>query len=90
MEEDSMLGQGQCTHSCNSCPNQYLNSVIEEHLGDKNHLKHSNTLMKLIRDVDMQLKEETLNLHPQIVPYPQERLDVCHERFELSIIHEAN
>jgi len=40
--------------------------------------------MKLTRDVNLQLEEETLNLHPQ------ERLDVCHESFELSIIHETN
>jgi hypothetical protein len=46
--------------------------------------------MKLIRDVDLQLEEETLILHPQIIPYPHERLDVCHESFELSIIHETN
>jgi len=46
--------------------------------------------MKLIRDVDLQLEEETLNLHPQIIPYPHERLDGCHENFELSIIQEAN
>jgi hypothetical protein len=46
--------------------------------------------MKLIRDVDLQLEEETLNLHPQFIPYPHERLDVCHEIFELSIIHETN
>jgi len=90
VEEDLMLGQGQCPHSCNLCSNQYLNLVIEEHLDDKNHLKHSNTPMKLIRHVDMQLEEETLNLHPQIIPYPQERLDVCHKIFELSIIHEEN
>jgi hypothetical protein len=85
-----MLGQGECPYSSNSCSNQYLNSVIEEHLGDENDLKHSNIPMKLIRDVNLQFEEETLNLHPQIIPYPHERLDVCHESFELSIIHEAN
>jgi hypothetical protein len=90
VEEDSILVQGECPHSCNSCSNQYLNSVIEEHLGDENHLKHSNTPMKLIRDEDMQLEGETLNLHPQIVPYQHERSDVFHESFELSIIQEAN
>jgi hypothetical protein len=42
--------------------------------------------MKLIRYVNMQFEEKTLNLHPQIIPYPYERLDVCHESFELSII----
>jgi hypothetical protein len=46
--------------------------------------------MKLIRDVDLQLEEETLILHLQIIPYPQERLDVCHESFELFIIHETS
>ena len=85
-----MLVQGECPYSSNSFSNQYFNSVIEEHLGDENYLKHSNTPMKLNRDVNLQLEEETLKLHPQIIPYPQERLDVCHERFELSIIHEAN
>jgi hypothetical protein len=56
VEEDSILGQGECPHSCNSCSNQYLNSVIEEYLGDENHLKHSNTPTKLIRDENMQLE----------------------------------
>jgi hypothetical protein len=84
VEDDSMLGQGECPHSHNSFSNQYLNSVIEEHLGDENDLKYSNIPLKLIRDVNMQFEEETLNLHPQ------ERLDVCHESFELSIIQEAN
>jgi hypothetical protein len=77
-------------HSCNSCSNQYLNSVIEEHLSDENHLEHSNIPMKLIREEDMQLEGETLNLHPQNVLYPQERLDVCHVNFELSIIQKEN
>jgi hypothetical protein len=77
-------------HSCNSCSNQYLNSVIEEHLSDENHLEHSNIPMKLIREEDMQLEGETLNLRPQNVLYPQERLDVCHVNFELSIIQKAN
>jgi hypothetical protein len=90
VEEDLMLGQDECPYSSNSFSNQYLNSVIEEHLGDENDLKNSNIPMKLIRDVDLQLEEETLNLHPQIIPYPQERLDVCHESFELSIIQETN
>jgi hypothetical protein len=90
VEEDLKLGQGECPYSSNSFSNQYLNSVIEEHLGDKNDLKHSNIPMKLIRDVDLQLEEETLNLHPKIIPYPQERLDVCHENFELFIIQETN
>jgi hypothetical protein len=89
-EEDLMLGQGECPYSSNSCSNQYLNSVIEEHLGDENDLKYSNIPMKLIRDVNLQFEEETLNLHPQSIHYPQERLDVSHESFELSIIHEAN
>jgi hypothetical protein len=90
VEEDLMLGQGECPYSSNSFSNQYLNSVIEEHLGEENNLKYSNIPKKLIRDVNLQLEEETLNLHPQNVLYPQERLDVCHESFELSIIQEAN
>ena len=85
-----MLGQGECPHSSNSCSDQFLNLVLEKHLGDKNHIKHSNIPMKLIRDVNMQFEEETLNLHPQIIPYPHERIDVCHGSFELSIIHEEN
>jgi hypothetical protein len=90
VEEDSILGQGEYHHSYNSCSNQYLNSVIEEDLGDENDLKHSNIPMKLIRDVDMQLEEVTLNPHLQIVPYQHERSDVFHESFELSIIQKAN
>jgi hypothetical protein len=90
MEEDLMLGQGEFPYSSNSCSNQYLNLVIEEHLGDENDLKHSNIPMKLIRDADLQLEEETLNPHLQIIPYPQERSYVCRESFELSIIQETN
>jgi hypothetical protein len=70
VEEDFMLGQSECPYSSNSYSNQYINSIIEEHLGDENNLNHSNIPMKLIRDVDLQFKEETLNLHPQIIPYP--------------------
>jgi hypothetical protein len=90
VEEDLMLGQGECPYSSNSFSNQYLNLVIEEHLGDKNDLEHSNIPMKLIRDVNLQFEEETLKLDPQIIPYPHERIDVCHGSFELSIIHEEN
>jgi hypothetical protein len=90
MEEDSFLDQDEYPHSCNSCSNQYLKSFIEEHLSDENHLEHSNTLMKLIREEDTQLEEETLNLHPQNALCPQERLDVCHINFELSITQKAN
>jgi hypothetical protein len=90
MEEDSFLAQGEYPHSCNSCSNQYLKSVIEEHLSDENILERSNTPMKLIREEDTQLEEETLNLCPQNVLYPQERLDVCHINFELSITQKAN
>ena len=86
MEEYLMLGQGECPYSYNSFSNKYLNSVIEEYIGEENDLKHSNIPMKLIKDVDLQLEEETLNPHLQIIPYPQERSDVCHESFELSII----
>jgi hypothetical protein len=53
MEEDLMLGQGECPYSSNSFSNQYLNSVIEEHLGDENDLKNSNIPMKLTRDVNL-------------------------------------
>jgi hypothetical protein len=90
MEEYLMLGQGECPYSSKSISNQYLNSVIEEDLGDKNDLKHAKIPMKLTRDVDMQLEEETLNPHIQIVPYQHERSNVFHERFELSIVKEAN
>jgi hypothetical protein len=90
MEKYLMLAHGECPYSSISLSNQYLNSVIEEHLGDENDLKYSNTLIKLIRDVDLQLEEETLNLHPQIIPYPHKILNVCHESFELSIIHATN
>jgi hypothetical protein len=86
VKEDVMLGEGECPYSSNSHSNQYLNLVIEEHLGDENDLKHSNIPMKLIRDVDLQLEEETLNPHLQIVPYQHERSDVFHESFELSIL----
>jgi hypothetical protein len=90
VEQDSMLGQGECPHSPDSYSNQYLNLVIEEDLGNENDLKHSNIPMKLIRDVDLQLEEVTLNPHLQIVPYQHERLDVFHESFDLSIIQETN
>jgi hypothetical protein len=46
--------------------------------------------MTLTRDVNLQFEEETLTLHPQIITYPQGILDVCHESFELYIIHEVN
>jgi hypothetical protein len=70
MEEDLMLGQGECPYSLNSCSNQYLNSLIEEYLDEENNLNYSNIPKKLIRDVNMQLEKETLNLHPQTVLYP--------------------
>jgi hypothetical protein len=90
MKEYLMLGQDECPYSSNPFSNQYLNLVIKEHLGDENDLKYSNIPMKLIRDVDLQLEEETLNPHIQIINHPQERSDVCRESFELSIIQEAN
>jgi hypothetical protein len=68
VEEDLMLVQGECPRSPNSCSNQYLNSVIEEDVGDENDLKNSNIPMKLIRDVDLQLEEVILNPHLQIIP----------------------
>jgi hypothetical protein len=90
VEGDFIVGLGICPYFSNSFSNQYLDSIIEEHIGDENDLKHSNIPMKLIRDVDLQLEEETLNLHPQIIPYLHERLDVCHASFELSTIQETN
>ena len=81
-----MLGQYECPYSSNPFSNQYLNSVIEEHLGDENDLKHSNIPMKLIRDVDLQLEKVILNPHLQIVPYQHEISNGFHESFELSII----
>jgi hypothetical protein len=65
-------------------------SVIEEHLSHENHLECSSNPMKLIREKDMQLEEETLILHPQNALCSQERLDVCHMNFELSITQKAN
>jgi hypothetical protein len=84
MEDDSFLAQGENPHSCNSCSNQHLKSVIEEHLSDENHLECSSIPMKLIRE------EETLNLHPQNALCSQERLDACHINCELSITQKEN
>jgi Zn-finger protein len=50
IEEDSLSAQGEYPHSCNSCSNQHLKSVIEEHLSNKNLLECSSTPMKLIRE----------------------------------------
>jgi hypothetical protein len=58
MEDDSFLAQGEYPHSCNSCSNQHLKSVIEEHLSNENLLECSSTPMKLIREEE-QLEEET-------------------------------
>jgi hypothetical protein len=80
VEEDSMLGQGECPRSHNSCSNRYLNLVIEEDLGDENDLKHSNIPMKLIRDVDLQLEEENLNPHLQIIPVITEISSACGDK----------
>jgi hypothetical protein len=90
MEEDSFLAQGEYPHSCNSCSNQHLKSVIEEHLSNENLLECSSTPMKLIREGVTQLEEETLNLHPQNALCSQERLDACHINFELSVTQKAN
>jgi hypothetical protein len=79
VKEDLMLGQGECPYYSNSFYNHYLNSIIEEHLGDENDFKHSKIPTKLTRDVNLHFEGKTLNLHPQIIPYPQERLDVYHE-----------
>jgi hypothetical protein len=56
VKENLMLGEGECPYSSNSFSNQYLNSIIQEHLGDENDLKYSNMPMKMIRDEDMQLE----------------------------------
>jgi hypothetical protein len=104
MEEDFIVSLGICPPYFDSCSNQYLNSVIKEHVGDENDLECSNIPIKQIRDIYLQFKERTLNLHSQIIPYPKERLNVFHESifenpndhesvhgsFELSIIQEAN
>jgi hypothetical protein len=90
MKEDSFLAQGEYPHSCKSCSNQHLKSVIEEHLSDENRLECFSTPMKLIREEVTQLEEETLNLHPQNALCSQERLDACHINFELSITQKAN
>ena len=57
VKEDLMLGEGEFPYSSNSCSNQYLNSVIEEHLADEHDIKHSKIPMKLIRDVNLQFEE---------------------------------
>jgi hypothetical protein len=87
MEDDSFLAQGEYPHSCNSCSNQHLKSVIEEHLSNENLLECSSTPMQLIREEVTQLEEETLNLHPQNALCSQARLDACHINFELSVAH---
>jgi hypothetical protein len=84
IEEDSLSAQGEYPHSCNSCSNQHLKSVIKEHLSNKNLLECSSTPMKLIREEVTQIEEETLNLDPQNALCSQERLDVGHINFELS------
>jgi hypothetical protein len=90
MEDDLFLAQGEYPHSCNSCSNQPLKSVIEEHLSNENLLECSSTPMKLIREEVTQIEEETLNLDPQNALCSQERLDACHINFELSITQKAN
>jgi hypothetical protein len=87
MEDDSLLVQGEYPHSCNSCSNQHLKSVIEEHLSNENILECSNTPMNLIRE---EVTQETLNLHPQNALCSQERLNTCHINFELSITQKTN
>jgi hypothetical protein len=84
MEDDLFLAQGEYPHSCNSCSNQHLKLVIEEHLSNGNLFECSSTPMKLIREEVTQLEEETLNLHPQNALCSQEILDACHINFELS------
>jgi hypothetical protein len=46
VEGDFIVGLGICPYFYNSFSNQYLDSIIEEHLGDENDLKRSNILMK--------------------------------------------
>jgi hypothetical protein len=90
MEDDSFLTQGEYPHSFDSCSNQHLKSVIEEHLSNENLLECSSTPMSMIREEVTQREEETLNLHPQNALCSQERLDACHVNFELSITQKAN
>jgi hypothetical protein len=71
MEGYLIVGQGVCPSSSNSFSNQSLNSIIEEHTCNENDLECSNILIKQVRDINLQLEEETLNLHPQIIPYSQ-------------------
>jgi hypothetical protein len=77
-------------HSFDSCSNQHLKSVIEEHLSNENLLDCYSTPMKLIREEVTQIEEETLNLHPQNALCSQERLDACHINFEFSITQKEN
>jgi len=46
VEGDFIVGLGICPYFSNSCSNQYLYSIIEEHLGDENDIKHFNIQMK--------------------------------------------
>jgi hypothetical protein len=70
MEEDFIVSLGICPPYFDSFSNQYLNSVIKEHVDDENDLECSNIPIKQIRDIDLQFKERTLKLHSQIIPYP--------------------
>jgi hypothetical protein len=90
MEDDSLMAQDEYPHSFDSCSNQHLKPVIEEHLSNENLLECSSTPMKPIREGDTQLEEETLNLDPQNALCSQERLDACHTYFELSITQKAH
>jgi hypothetical protein len=87
MEDDLFLVQGEYPHSCNSCSNQPLKSVIKEHLSNENLLECSSTPIKLIRE---EVTQETLNLDLQNALHSQERLDACHTNFELSITQKTN
>jgi hypothetical protein len=90
MEENSFLAQTEYPHSFDSCSNQHLKSVVEEHLSNENLLECSSTPIKMIREGDTQLEEETLNLHLQNALRSQERPDACHINFELSVTQKAN
>jgi hypothetical protein len=90
MEDDSLMAQDEYPHSFDSCSNQHLKPVVEEHLSNENLLECPRIPMNLIREGDTQLEEETLNLDLQNALHSQERLDACHTNFELSITQKAN
>jgi hypothetical protein len=90
MEDDSLMAQDEYPHSFDSCSNQHLKSVVEEHLSNENLLECSSIPMKPIREGVMQLEEETLNLDLQNALRSQERPDASQINFELSVTQIAN